>query len=87
MIELKTLITKYCRPFLNGEVNAFENVLKARKETVKNYDFKLIEEKAVKAWKNGNYDEVIMLYKSIKKDLTPIQEKRLSLSLKKIRKQ
>jgi hypothetical protein len=44
----------------------------------------LVEEKAIKAWENGKYDEVVALYQSIKGDLTPIQEKRLSLSLKKI---
>jgi len=82
--ELKVLITHYGKPFLNGDINAFENVLKTREEPVKNYDLKLIEEKAVKAWKKGNYDEVVALYQSIKEYLTPIQEKRLSLSLKKI---
>ena len=82
--ELKTLITHYCKPFLNGDINAFENVLKAREEVVKNYDLRLIEEKAVKAWDSGNYDEVVVLYQSIKGDLTPVQEKRLSLSMKKI---
>ena len=85
VIELKTLITQYCRPFLNGEIEVFENVLKERAATIKDYDLRQIEKKAVKAWEDGNHDEVVLLYQSIKGSLTPIQDKRLSISLKKIK--
>ena len=86
VIELQELIIRYGNSFLNGDADAFENVLKEREESIKNYDLKAIEEKAVKAWENSNYDEVVMLYQSINGNLTPMQEKRLNISLKKMKK-
>jgi hypothetical protein len=84
IIEMATLLKRYGEKFLSGDTKAFEDILKARGETTKKYDLKLIEERAARAWENGRYSEVVTLYQSIKEDLTPIQEKRLSLSLKKI---
>jgi uncharacterized phage-associated protein len=84
--ELKTLLVSYGSLFISGDVNAFESALKARGGNTKNYNLKLIEDNAVKAWKNGNYEVVVELYQAIKENLTPIQEKRLHLSIKKIKK-
>ena len=81
--ELAKLLKKYGEKFLSGDVNVFESVLNTREKSVKKYDLKLIEQKAVDAWNDVNYAEVVALYQSIKENLTPIQEKRLNLSLKK----
>ena len=82
--ELKTLITKHGRQFISGDIKAFRSIVEVRERNAKDHELVLIDEKAVKAWENGNYNEVVALYQSIRDELTSIQEKRLSLSLKKI---
>jgi len=84
VIELKALVNLYVVPLINGDQKAYEIISENRKRHNKDYNSVLIAEKADIAWKNGNYDDVVKLYQSIKDHLTLIQKKRLCYSLKKI---
>ena len=78
----------YCKEALLGNIQFYKEILQKKEmqeqENSMKYKNRNVEERARYAWENGDYNEVVALYQSIKEDLTPIQEKRLSLSLRKI---
>ena len=88
VIEMADLLKKYGRSFLAGDAELYNEIKKSRDTREQEFALKnkimKVEERAKTAWENGNYEEVVTLYQSIKEKLTPIQEKRLSISKKRI---
>ena len=82
--ELKTFLVEYGNPFINGDISAFEHIMRRRKKQSDKYNLEVVEKRAVEAWRSRHYAEVIALYRSIEKELTPIQKKRLSLCEKRV---
>ena len=81
-------VKHYCGEALVGDVEFYKSILRSREiREQKNavmHENRNVEKRAKAAWDNGNYREVVMLYLSINEKLTPIQEKRLKLSQKRI---
>jgi hypothetical protein len=86
--KLSDYVKQYCEDALLGDIGFYSEILKKKElqiqENIINSRNRYVEECAKNAWDNANFNDVIALYQSINEDLTPIQKKRLSLSLKRV---
>jgi hypothetical protein len=86
--RLAELARKYAGDALRGDPLAFERLqdLQSRrsKEYLKEMELHRIRQKADDAWRKKDYTTVVELYKSIDKDLTHLETKKLQYSEKQL---
>jgi hypothetical protein len=83
---LSDYVKLYCSKALSGDLEFYKAIKSSKdlqeQENALKSNNQDIEYHAKAVWENARYDEVIELYQSIKEELTPIQEKRMYLSMK-----
>lgn len=81
--NLKKILEESCSFLFTNNMNEFQNLLLQakiqRKQYTNRFSFSQSQkEKAQKAWTQKKYKEAMALYKSVEKDLNPIEQKRYS---------
>jgi hypothetical protein len=80
--KLAAVVKKYASPFLGGDDPAFDSAFEIQSERAKQYanevNAKNIRSRAEEAWHRKDYETVVELYDSIRKDLTEVESKRIA---------
>lgn len=84
--ELAHITLTYAKDVLNASVEYFKSVIDYRKQLHQNelwlQELKLAEEKAKNAWNMKDYKTVVEVYSVLKKQLNPVQLKKLNYAKK-----
>ena len=86
--KLSQYVKDYCREALYGDVEFFKRIrtslaMQRQQKSVMTKN-RHIEGQAKDAWNRRDYKKVIDLYQTIKDNLTPVQKKRLIMSIRRI---